>query len=939
MNRKYKNKKRSLKGNMFWNGSGLNIYNKDNPEQMLNSSPNMVGHLLGTPIPSSLNSPVGDYMAPKSNSASLDNRFREFLGGNGSPISNPTEGGFSAVSQGIITATGALGLGNQFASNLKVPGIQEQDFRSGTKGDLINKAQTFEGYDANTTNTFKEYGSGALTGASTGAALGSVVPGVGTVVGGVLGAGLGAVTGGISSIFGNKKRRRAKRRAERRAIDSMNTQNTNINANLISQALGSEYALGGALGNSYAYGGDFSNGVVSFETGGTHEENPYGGIMQGMGENGEPNLVEEGEVKWNDYIFSDRMTVGDKEVEEFNLPKSLIGKSFAKAAEFLQKESKERPVDPISKRGLNTNLSRLATIQETMREDPNNLFAEGGKLTRLNKLIETPASKELIPGGKATKEFRNKSNEDVDPFELRLGIKVEMEHTNDPKKSREIALDHLIEKEDYYTRLYGTGIADEDITSSEKEEIKNRFGEIPEDSLDMELAMGGYLFKDKNFALGGALSNHGDSINGLTTRNVNILKNGGNTKNKKIENLSNALKKQGFSSEQIDTFITIAQGESGFNPNARRSDFDISKGSGDFGALQFNRDTWGKEFPEFFENDNWKDLDQQANLAKQIYDKYGYGPWMGAKGDNQWGRGLSLAQRQDPNNLNKFRGVGSISSSKNNVLPPDEVGDDLKDLGLNRVPKVRVNPTQRTTSVDTDLNQQQPQYLVDNSSSNSSNTKRTRGDNLRLAPLLTNAGLTLGAMSASPDRIALGRIGPSTLGSRMRYNPIDNEYIANQMKQQGANAYRGVIDTAGGNRAIAREGVLSLNRSSQDAIGDALFKGREYNDEKLRNVTAFNRDTDMFNISNDFQSQQFNVGQSNQERLWNKQANASKRNAVRQGIATIGTTLGQIGTENRWMDVAENIGLGYNSRGNYKQGKERVLNNGGTLKVWKKRIK
>jgi hypothetical protein len=37
--------------------------------------------------------------------------------------------------------------------------------------------------------------------------------------------------------------------------------------------------------------------------------------------------------------------------------------------------------------------------------------------------------------------------------ELSIGIKVEMEHTNDKAKAREIAMDHLYELPDYYTRL------------------------------------------------------------------------------------------------------------------------------------------------------------------------------------------------------------------------------------------------------------------------------------------------------------------------------------------------------------------------------------------------------------------------------------------------------------------------------------------------------
>jgi uncharacterized DUF497 family protein len=37
--------------------------------------------------------------------------------------------------------------------------------------------------------------------------------------------------------------------------------------------------------------------------------------------------------------------------------------------------------------------------------------------------------------------------------ELALGMKVEKEHTTDAAEAREIALDHLLELPDYYTRL------------------------------------------------------------------------------------------------------------------------------------------------------------------------------------------------------------------------------------------------------------------------------------------------------------------------------------------------------------------------------------------------------------------------------------------------------------------------------------------------------
>lgn len=37
--------------------------------------------------------------------------------------------------------------------------------------------------------------------------------------------------------------------------------------------------------------------------------------------------------------------------------------------------------------------------------------------------------------------------------QLEKGIKIELEHTNDKKIARKIAMDHLVELPDYYTRL------------------------------------------------------------------------------------------------------------------------------------------------------------------------------------------------------------------------------------------------------------------------------------------------------------------------------------------------------------------------------------------------------------------------------------------------------------------------------------------------------
>lgn len=62
-----------------------------------------------------------------------------------------------------------------------------------------------------------------------------------------------------------------------------------------------------------------------------------------------------------------------------------------------------------------------------------------------------------LPGGKGdeTKETQ------VDPEQLQMGIKVEMEHTHDPDLAKEIAMDHLSEDPHYYSHLKDAGLADE----------------------------------------------------------------------------------------------------------------------------------------------------------------------------------------------------------------------------------------------------------------------------------------------------------------------------------------------------------------------------------------------------------------------------------------------------------------------------------------------
>lgn len=125
------------------------------------------------------------------------------------------------------------------------------------------------------------------------------------------------------------------------------------------------FAFGGALPG---YGGDWSNGLNFIKAGKRHEQNPIGGVPMGVAQDGVPNLVEEGEVVWNDYVFSNRIGVPKSVREKFQL-KGGDNMTFAEAVEKAQKASAERPNDPIEKRTLDTLLSGLMQEQETIRQE------------------------------------------------------------------------------------------------------------------------------------------------------------------------------------------------------------------------------------------------------------------------------------------------------------------------------------------------------------------------------------------------------------------------------------------------------------------------------------------------------------------------------------------------------------------------------------------
>lgn len=178
-------------------------------------------------------------------------------------------------------------------------------------------------------------------------------------------------------VAGNKIANRLRARKERikgnddltafnsRLSNMLSTTAQNVDAINDRRLLESFYNSAAFGGDLNTHGADWNNGLTYINAGGTHESNPYDGVPAGTDENGVPNLVEEGEVIWdNQYVFSNRLKVPKKLLDKYKLGGSL---TYADAIKKVTKESEERKNDPISNATTKAIVNEFIDSQEEVR--------------------------------------------------------------------------------------------------------------------------------------------------------------------------------------------------------------------------------------------------------------------------------------------------------------------------------------------------------------------------------------------------------------------------------------------------------------------------------------------------------------------------------------------------------------------------------------------
>lgn len=296
---------------------------------------------------------------------------------------------FNQILNGAIGTAGLLTSGIQ--SGVKMGTLPDTNEEQGAIDDLYSR-QTSSSSMTDLQNLFDstrlaktDYGWRDLIGMSDGQAAGNIIgdtlshglQGIqagasfgskGAGIGGIIGATIGAISSGFGYLARkNKAKVEADRlnkegiRANNVFMDNFSNSVENAMANKRNQSLLNLAALGGPLDTT------FTNGVRFITEGGSHEQNTLGGVPQGIASDGIPNLVEEGEVIYNDYVYSRRLKVPQADKESLGLKKNKEY-TYADAAKQIQKESEERPNDPISKRNLAEMMGRLQGSQEALKE-------------------------------------------------------------------------------------------------------------------------------------------------------------------------------------------------------------------------------------------------------------------------------------------------------------------------------------------------------------------------------------------------------------------------------------------------------------------------------------------------------------------------------------------------------------------------------------------
>ena len=731
------------------------------------------------------------------------------------------------------------------------------------------------------------------------------------------------------------------------ALDYLNTKRINAeNKNKMTNVLAGTprglFALGGDL---QANGSDWSTGLSHIDAGGSHSENPNEGVQLGVDSQNVPNLVEEGETVYDDYVFSNRILVDAATKQLFRLPKKK-DITFADISKRLEKEIAERPNDPISRAGFERQMAMLEEQQERQKHE---MEAERAKAAFE---AMTPEQQVAVMDNAAQQEAmaQQAAMQQPSPEEIAMAQQQQqlMADNSEPNLGQEPQINCFGGKVNRfdnggkaYTRMLNTlGFHTKSDFEKWAKENNIDFGDLWKDNegtLDYNVLSGlwknekfkealrkqnpvlAHAFEDKGFDFGFYEPETKDKA---TIQSIN--KGNWKTTNGKgwrgSEDLAFKQATEGLSDEEIDALTTEQLAERMKNTEAYQNTNRWLQNS-DNALMYLNTLINDPDTPQVA-----KDY-----AAKYVKDgkwtdgfNYDYATVFGSngKGVRETNPGTYWHTAMEANRGNQTGNFvinedGSIEPIVGSV-PTDWASagnynwsDENNDYAYNYYKRpVVTTPTSTPALAETPEEEETPEV-----------NPVHKAEWLRYAGLFGPA-VGLGMMAAGvgkPDTASLdaavegagnvryARYKP--LGNYLTYRPLDIWYEQNRLNANARATERGIMNS-GANQGSKTAGLLAAGYNNQIASGNLFRQAQEYNDALRERVAQFNRGTDQYNSEQYGATSRFNAGAYNDANRAARQlrlqaaaqkmdADAGWYNSLYGNIGALTKGIADIGVENK----------------------------------------
>lgn len=655
----------------------------------------------------------------------------------------------------------------------------------------------------------------------------------------------------------------------------------------------------------------FDNGVDIIKEGGTHEENPNEGVPYGVADDGGENLVEEGEVVYNDYVYSNRIKVPIEVAKSIGLHWSK-NMTFADAAKQVQKESEERPNDPISKRGLDEGMQALADAQENVKaaQEAAQMKREIAKMSP----EEIQQLQQLVAAGMLAQQ----QPQQMTPEQAAMMQQQMQQQQMSPEEAA------MMQQQQQQQ------LSPEELQTMQQQQMQQ--GQAEGGYSPEELAM---MQQQGQYAMGGYIHRYGD---------------GGNTESVPEDSYSMFLKTLISDPNDPDSLLAAnyIYGTNYRNPKSTGTipaDFDYSTATvQDLEKNKAYQDTdklldkyaelYDKDYTELNANEK-RFLKEMSSILKNVDEQ----------GVIKSGKVYQHFLDTDENGVVKTDKNGNVRFLSTAPTSGDYEGKTGRQIHDAYRKDQKYGPNHYVIQFDDDGHLQlttklkPPTYSKKNSPNLGEVTQTPTGpmqsrSNLptwqRYVPLAI-AGLRAlnperpdyseaDAIMRIPGQYQRSFFNP--VGDYLQYRPVDTQTYINAMQQASAAAAANAYNNAGGNAAAAQAAAFLQNRQYVNALSEMMKNAEQLNTAQRQEVYKANAATNQYNSTGSMDNSQKNAAQFNQIYGTAIPAAMEMHNAERirareynrQNISDLASGFGYIGKQN--------FGINQNQAGHYIQNRD-----------------